>query len=59
MLLDQVTDTQLRAGQIAAGATMAAFLAARYFRNYAQSIRLTVAAIYIGGVIGLLLYFLL
>ena len=59
MLLDQVTDTQMRAGQIAAGATMAVFIAAPYFRRYAQPVRLTIALIYIGGLVGLLLYFLI
>ena len=58
MLLDQVTDTQIRAGQIMMGATMAAFLAAPVFRRYAQPIRLAVAAVYIVGVFGFLCYFL-
>jgi hypothetical protein len=59
MLLDQVTDEQIKAGQIAAGAAMVAFLAAPYFRRYAQPIRLTVAALYVAGVLGFLLYYLL
>ncbi len=59
MLLDQVSDSQIRAGQFLAGATMAAFLAAPLFRRYARAIRLTVAAIYIAALVGFLLYYLL
>jgi hypothetical protein len=59
MLLDQVTDTQMQAGRILAGATMAAFVAAPFFRRYTQPIRLIIAAVYLAGVLGFLLYFLL
>ncbi len=59
MLLEQVTDRQMQAGQFLAGATMAAFLAAPLFRRYAQPIRLTVAAIYLAALLGFLVYYLL
>jgi hypothetical protein len=59
MLLEQVTDSQIQAGRVLAGATMAAFLAAPLFRRCAHPIRLTVAAIYCAAVLGFLLYYLL
>jgi hypothetical protein len=59
MLLDQVSETQMQAGRIMAGATMAAFLAAPLFRRQARTIQLVVGTVYIGGMLGLLMYFLL
>ncbi len=59
MLLDQVSDTQLQAGRVVGGAAMAAFLAAPMFRRQAQAVRLVVAGVYIAGVLGLLLYYIL
>jgi hypothetical protein len=59
MLLDQVTDGEMQAGRVLAGATMAAFLAALLFRRHAQAIRLTVAAIYFSAAPEVLLYYLL
>jgi hypothetical protein len=59
MLLDHVSDTQMQAGQIAAGTAMVAFLAAPMLRRYAQPVRLIVTAVYVAGVLGVLLYFLL
>jgi hypothetical protein len=59
MLLDQVSETQTRAGQFAVGATMATVLAAPMVRSYDRPIRLVVAGFYLGGVLGLLLYVLL
>lgn len=58
MLLDQVSDTQLQAGRVVGGAAMAAFLAAPMFRRQAQAVRLVVAGVYIAGVLGLLLYYI-
>jgi hypothetical protein len=59
MLLEQVTDSEMQAGRVLAGATMAAFLAAPLFRRYTQPIRLSVTAIYCAAVLGFLLYYLL
>jgi hypothetical protein len=59
MLLDQVSDTQMQAGQIAAGTAMVAFLVAPTLRRYAQPVRLIVTVVYVVGVLGVLLYFLL
>ena len=59
MLLDQVSDTQLQAGRVVGGAAMAAFLAAPMFRRQAQAVQLVVAGVYIAGVLGLLLYYIL
>jgi hypothetical protein len=60
VLLDQVSDTQLQAGRILAGAVMVAFLGAPFvFRRRAQAIRLVVTVIYIAAVLAFLLYVLL
>ena len=59
MLLEQVTDRQMQAGQVLAGATIAAFLAAPLFRRYTHPIRLTVASIYCAALLACLLYYLL
>jgi hypothetical protein len=59
MLLDQVSETQLQAGRVLGGAAMAAFLAAPLFRRKAQAVRLVVAGVYIAGVLGFLLYYIL
>ena len=58
MLFDQISETQMQAGRILAGATMAAFLAAPMFRRQAQAVRLVVAGVYIAGVLGFLVYYL-
>ena len=59
MLLEQVTDRQMQAGQVLAGATMAAFLAAALVRRYTYPIRLTFATIYCAALLAFLLYRLL
>jgi hypothetical protein len=59
MLLDHVTETQMQAGRVMAGAAMVAFLGAPLFRRQAQAIRLVVTCLYVAGVLGFLLYFLL
>jgi hypothetical protein len=59
MLLDQVSETQIQAGRVLGGAAMAAFLAAPLFRRQVQAIRLAVAGVYIAGVLGFLVYYLL
>jgi hypothetical protein len=58
MLLDQVSETEIQAGRVLGGAAMAAFLAAPLFRRQAQAVRLVVAGVYIAGVLGFLLYYL-
>jgi hypothetical protein len=58
MLLDQVSETQLQAGRILAGAVMVAVIAAPIFRRRAQMIRLIASGVYIAGVLGFLLYVL-
>jgi hypothetical protein len=59
MLLDQVSETQLQAGRVLGGAAMIAFLAAPLFRRQAQAVRLFVAGVYIAGVLGFSLYYIL
>lgn len=59
MILDQATEPQMQAAQIFGGATMVAFLGARFFRRQAQKIRLMTAAIYIAGVLGFIVYVLI
>jgi hypothetical protein len=59
MLLDQVSETQLQAGRVLGGAAMAGLLAAPMFRRQAQAVRLVVAGVYIAGVLGFLLYYIL
>jgi hypothetical protein len=58
MIFDPATDTQMQAAQIFGGATMVAFLAAPMFRHQAQRVRVAVAALYIAGVLGFLVYVL-
>jgi hypothetical protein len=58
MLLDQISETQMQAGRILAGATMAAFVAAPLFRRQAQAVRLVVSSFYIAGVLGFVVYYL-
>ncbi len=58
VLFDQVSETQMRAGQMLGGATMVAFLAAPMFRHQAWAIRLVITCLYIACVLGFLLYFL-
>jgi hypothetical protein len=58
MLLDQVSETEIQAGRVLGGAAMAAFLAAPLFRRQAQMVRRVVAGVYIVGVLGFLLYYL-
>jgi hypothetical protein len=59
MILDQVTDAQMPAGRVLAGAAMVAFLGAPMFRRQAQAIRTVVTCLYLAGVLGFMLYFLL
>jgi hypothetical protein len=59
MLLDPVTDVQMRAASLVMGATMVAFIGSRWLPRYGSSIRLIVAGIYVAGVLGALLYFLM
>jgi len=58
MIFDQVSDSQMRAARIVAGATMAGFLAAPLFRRQAAKVRLAVAGLYIVGVLGFAIYLL-
>ncbi len=58
MLFDQVTDTQMQAARLFAGATMAAFLAAPFFRGRATGIRIVVTIVYLAGVLGFTAYLL-
>jgi hypothetical protein len=58
MIFDLATETQMQAARIFGGATMVAFLAAPMFRHQAQRIRMAVAALYIAGVLGFILYVL-
>jgi hypothetical protein len=59
MLLDQATDTQMRAGSLVMGATMVVFIGSRWMPRYGQSIRLIVAGLYPAGLLGALVYFLM
>ena len=59
MLLDQVTDTEMRAAQIIGAFTMVGFLAAPMFRRRAQTVRLVLAGAYVACLLGFLLYVLL
>jgi hypothetical protein len=59
MIVDLATQTQMQAARIFGGATMVAFLAAPMFRRQAQRVRVAVAALYIAGVLGFLVYMLL
>jgi hypothetical protein len=58
MLLDQVSDTQMRAASLVMGATMVAFIGSRWMPRFGQSFRLLVAGLYIAGVLGFVVYFL-
>ena len=58
MIFDLATETQMQAARIFGGATMVAFLAARMFRHQAQRVRIAVAALYIAGVLGFMVYVL-
>ncbi len=57
MLLDQVSESQLRAAQIVSGAAMITLIAAPMFGRQAQVIRLIVTVAYIGVLLGFLGYF--
>lgn len=59
MLLDQVDDTQMRAVSLVMGATMVAFIGSRWIPRYGQSIRVVLAGLYVAGLAGLLVYFLM
>lgn len=59
MIFDQATDAQMQAARIFTLVTMAAFVAAPMFRQRAKMVRLVTAGLYIAGVLGFLLYFLL
>ncbi len=50
---------QMQAGQIFAGAAMAALLAAPFFRRQSQAIRIAVTCLYLAGVLGCFFYYLL
>ena len=56
MLLDQATDTQMQTAGIAGGATMAAFLAAGIFGRQARRVRVSIAGLYIAGVLCFVAY---
>jgi hypothetical protein len=58
MLLEQVTERQVQAGQAVGGLALVIFFAARLFPRYTQSIRLVVAAAYCAGLLGVVLYYL-
>jgi hypothetical protein len=58
MILDPATNTQMQAARIFSGATMVALLAAPVFRHHARKIRMTVAMLYIAGVLAFLAYVL-
>ena len=58
MLLDLATDTQMQAARVLGGATMAALVAAPFFRRQAQTARIVVAGLYIAGVLAFALYLL-
>jgi hypothetical protein len=58
MLLDQVTDTQMRAASLGMGAAMVAFIGSRWLPRYGSSIRLILTGVYLAGVLGTVLYFL-
>ena len=59
MIFDLATETQMQAARIFGGATMVAFLAAPMFRHQARKVRMAVAALYIAGVLGFMVYMLL
>lgn len=59
MIFDLATDTQMHAARLFGGATMVAFLAAPMFRRQAQSVRMVVAGLYIGGVLAFAVYVLI
>lgn len=59
MILDQVTDQEMQAARVLGGATMAAFLAAPFFRHRAQMVRIIVASAYFAGVMAFMVYLLL
>jgi len=56
MLLDQVTDAQIRSAQIITGVTMAAFVAAPVFGLQARRIRIAVTGLYLAAVVGFIVY---
>jgi hypothetical protein len=59
MVFDQVTAAEMQAARVLTGATMAAFLAAPIFRRQAQMVRITVAGLYIAGVLAFTAYVLI
>jgi MFS-type transporter involved in bile tolerance (Atg22 family) len=59
VLLDQVTDSEMQAGQILAVAAMVALLGARFFGRQAAKIRLVTTVMYSACVIGFLVYVLI
>jgi hypothetical protein len=60
MVFDPVTDVQMHAARVLAGATMAAFIAAPFLlRRGARTVRIVVACIYFVGVLGFVAYLLL
>jgi len=59
MIFDPVPTTQMHAAQLLAGATMAAFVVARFFGRRARIVRLLIAGVYIAGVSGFVVYALM
>lgn len=59
MLLDLVSASQMRAGQVVTGLTMAAFLAAPVFGKSATNIRIAVTGLYILAGLVFLAYLLI
>jgi hypothetical protein len=59
VIFDQVTDAEMQAARVLAGATMAAFLAARMFRKHAPAIRLLILTVYIAGILAFVAYVLI
>ena len=59
MLLDRVTPPQMQAAQLLTGLTMAAFAGASFFGQWATTIRMAVAGLYIAAALGIVAYFAL
>jgi hypothetical protein len=59
MLFDQAADSQMQVMRIAGGAAVMALIAAPMLRHHGQKIRLAAAAIYIGLLLGLIVYYMI
>ena len=57
MLLDQVTEPQIRAVQMMTAATMAAFVGAAFAGKWAARIRMAAAILYIAAALGFVVWF--